>query len=113
MKWLRPQVGPPGRIPLPATKEPGWSYVVAEVTAPQMLRTRLQIAGGQSVQVLLNGKSIYTAKTGADQAAVDVELRSGRNWIVFQVSYQGDTQGLYARLLDPDRKLSYPEVTQR
>ena len=68
MKWLRPRVGPPGRIPLPPTKEPGWSYVVAGVTAPQTLRTRLQIAGGQNIQVLLNGKSIYTAKTGADQA---------------------------------------------
>jgi putative membrane-bound dehydrogenase-like protein len=111
--WDRPAVGPPGRVPLPACKKEAVAYVAAEVTAPSALRTRLQFGAAQPVQVWLNGKPVYDGRPGEkavpDEAGVDVELREGTNRLLFRVTYKGDKEVLYARLLDPQRKLRYPE----
>jgi putative heme-binding domain-containing protein len=112
LTWARPMVGAPGRIPLPASKKPAPAYVSAEVTAPGVVKTRLQLGAAHPVQVWLNGKRIYQGKPGTaapDQASVEVELREGANQLLFRVDYQGDNEALYARLLDPERKLRYPE----
>jgi putative heme-binding domain-containing protein len=114
LKWGQPVVGVAGRIPLPASKSEGVAHVTAEVTAPARLRTRLQLGAVHPLRVWLNGKLVYrgTPASGPlapDQAAVDVELQPGANRLLFEVRYQGEREGLYARLLDPDRKLSYPE----
>jgi putative heme-binding domain-containing protein len=113
-KWSWPVVGSPGRIPLaPSAKGQAVVYVAAEVTAPAALRTRLQLGAGHPVRAWLNGRAVYEGKTGdaaaPDQAGVDVELRPGTNRLLFQVTYQGDRAVLYARLLDPQRKLTYAE----
>jgi putative membrane-bound dehydrogenase-like protein len=114
VRWTWPVVGPPGRIPLPPSG-PGTTtaYVAAEVTAPSALHTRLQLGAGHHVQVWLNGWVVYDqkpgAETGPDQAGVEVELQEGRNQLLFRVTYQADKAALYARLLDPQRKLRYPE----
>jgi hypothetical protein len=112
--WNRPIVGAPGRIPLPATKKMGkqMAYVSAVVTVPAAFRTRLQIGAVHSVRVLLNGKEVYAGKPGSgqaapDQAGVEVELREGINRLLLQVTYQGDNEVMYARLLDPERRLRY------
>jgi hypothetical protein len=116
VKWEHPVVGVPGRVPLPAAKGKGEvvAYVAAEVTAPAALRTRLQLGAAHPVRTWLNGKEVYAGKPGGgpaapDQASVDVELRAGVNRLLFQVTYKGDQVALYARLLDPQRKLTYPE----
>ncbi len=114
VKWARPVVGVPGRIALPPSKGEGVAWVFAEVTAPAPLKTRLQLGAGHPLQVWLNGKEVYrgTPASGAaapDQAGADVTLRKGVNRLLFQVRYRGEREGLYARLLDPDRRLSYPE----
>jgi hypothetical protein len=112
-------VGVPGRIPLPAVrgKEPGNAYVTAEVTAPSALRTKLQLGAGHAVQVWLNGKLVYKGQPGKgaapDQASVDVGLKQGVNQLLFQVTYKGDREVLYGRLLDPNRKLKYPEPKEK
>jgi hypothetical protein len=111
-KWDQPVVGPPGRIPLPTSKAEAVAYVAAEVTAPAALRTRLQVGAGQALRVWLNGKEVYAGrpadKAVPDAAGVDVELKEGTNRLLFQVTYRGDQEALYARLLDPHRKLRYP-----
>jgi hypothetical protein len=38
-----------------------------------------------------------------------VDLRVGLNRLLFRVTYSGDNEALYARLLDPERKLQYAE----
>jgi hypothetical protein len=78
------------------------------------MRTRLQLGAVHPLQVWLNGKVVYSGKPGTsqatpDQAGVDVDLREGVNQLLFQVTYQGAKEALYARLLDPQRKLCYPE----
>src|SRR5437660_12927953 len=40
IKWSRPVVGPPGRVPLPEAKNRVAAHVAAEVSSPSSLRTR-------------------------------------------------------------------------
>jgi hypothetical protein len=59
--------------------------------------------------VWLNGKLFYDGTPGQgvpDEAGMEVALRAGENRLVFAVRYQGEGAGLYARLLDPHRKLT-------
>jgi putative membrane-bound dehydrogenase-like protein len=114
--WSHPVVGPPGRIALPATEGEGnvVMWVAAEVTAPSSMRTRLQFGATHPLRVWLNGKQLYNGRPGVsqatpDQAGVDVGLREGVNQLLFQVTYQGSKEVLFARLHDPLRKLRYPE----
>jgi putative membrane-bound dehydrogenase-like protein len=115
--WSQPVVGPAGRIGLPEPKGEGTNvaWIAAEVTAPGSMHTRLQLGAGHPVQAWLNGKSIYHGNPGVgpaapDQAGVEVNLKSGANHLLFRVSYQGKQEAFYARLLDPQRKLKYPEA---
>jgi putative membrane-bound dehydrogenase-like protein len=114
--WNWPVVGPSGRIALPAVKGDGESvaYVAAEVTAPSAMRTRLQLGSASPLQVWVNGQSVYKGRPGSssaapDQAGTDVQLVAGVNRLLFEVKYQGGKDALYARLLDPQRKLKHPE----
>jgi hypothetical protein len=96
------------------------AWVAAKVIAPSSMHTRLQLGAGHTVRVWLNGQSIFYGKPGEsasvhgpaapDQADVDVDLKEGVNQLLFRVSYQGKEEALYARLLDPQRKLKYPEA---
>jgi putative membrane-bound dehydrogenase-like protein len=115
--WSRPVVGPPGKIVLPASREEGNAVIwaAAEVTSPSAMRTRLQVGATHPLHVWLNGKEVYSGRPGTsqampDQAGVDVDLREGVNLLLFLVTYQGSKEVLYARLLDPGRKLRYPEA---
>jgi putative membrane-bound dehydrogenase-like protein len=116
--WNWPTVGPPGRIPLPAQRADGrdTACVAAQAIAPAAMRMRLQIGATNPVQVWLNGKLVYKGTPGRepatpDQDGVSVELQEGLNRLVFQIRNGGANGALYARLLDPQRKLRYPEVT--
>ncbi len=110
--WRRPAVGVQGRVALPA-KSAGdsFAFVQAEVTAPEAIKTRLLLGTGARVEAWVNDKKVFDGKpAGAepDRAAVDVELREGPNQVMLKVTYRGK-EALYARLLDPQRKLRYPE----
>jgi putative membrane-bound dehydrogenase-like protein len=111
----RPAVGVHGRIPLPPAAGGGEAVatVEAEVTAPAAMKTRLLLGAGVPVRAWVNGQLVYDGKPGdgkgPDQAGADVELKEGTNAVVIKATYRGDKEGLYARLLDPNRKLRYPE----
>jgi putative membrane-bound dehydrogenase-like protein len=110
-----PSVGVHGRIPLPVTKgeTEAISYIEAEVTAPVALKTKLLLGAGVPIQAWVNGKLVYDGKPGdghdPDQAGADVELREGTNQIVLKATFKGGKEGVFARLLDPSRRLRYPE----
>lgn len=113
-KWSRPAVPVTGRIALPPLKSETWIYVAAEVTAPAAMKAQLQLGAAHAVEVRVNGKRVYEGKPGTgpaapDQAAVAVELAAGTNRILFYVTYRGENEAIYARLLDPDRRLQHPE----
>jgi hypothetical protein len=116
VRWERPAVGVHGRIGLPAPKEDGEAVALlaADVTAPAALKTKLLLGAGVPVQAWVNGKLVYDGKPGdgkgPDQASADVELREGNNVVLLKVTYRGGKEALYARLLDPNRKLRYPEA---
>jgi hypothetical protein len=105
-------VGVPGRIALPEAKDAGKATIEAEVNAPAAMKTRLQLGSSGTLTVKLNGKQIFTGRPGADQpdqTGIDVSLTPGVNRLTIGVKYQGAKAAVYARLLDPDRKLQYPE----
>jgi putative heme-binding domain-containing protein len=119
LAWSKPTVGPPGRIPLPPSSEAGnvVAFVATDVSAPSAMRTRLLLGAAHTVQVWLNGKEMYQGKPGTsralpDQVGFDVDLRHGVNRLLFQITYQGNKEALYARLLDPMRKLQFPQVAK-
>jgi putative membrane-bound dehydrogenase-like protein len=115
-KWTPVAAGTPGRIALPASKEKSVAFVRAEVMAQEVLRTRLLLGAGQPIKVWLNGKAVYEGTPGdgsPDQAGVDVELRPGENRLYVRAAYQGDKAAVFARFLDPDRKIRYPEAKDR
>jgi putative membrane-bound dehydrogenase-like protein len=109
----RQSVGVPGRVLLPETKgEP--SVVEAEVTATADVKTRLLVGASADFEVRLDGKPLGTGKgTGKplqpDQAGFDVAMPTGQHTLTILVK-GGASSALYARFLDPDRKLRYPDA---
>jgi putative membrane-bound dehydrogenase-like protein len=111
--WTRPVVGPPGRISLPRSQSKTVFYIAAEATSPIAFRSKLLVGGAQPVRAWLNGKQVFDGRPSngqatPDQAGVDVQLREGLNRLLFRVGSSGDNGALYARLLDPERRLIYP-----
>src|SRR5439155_24311626 len=105
-------VGPPGRIVMPPSKEETAAVVTAQVTAAAATKANVLFSGPGTVTVTVNGKTVYSGVAGAaqpDQTGVDVMLKPGANHVVFAVKYADPKAALYARFLDPDRKLRYPE----
>jgi putative heme-binding domain-containing protein len=119
VKWVAPIVGAPGRIALPAAKKESIVLIAAEVTARDAMKTRLQIGGVHSMRAFVNGRTVYEGKpadlgpAAPDQASAEVELKKGVNRLVFQVTYKGEKEAVYARLLDPNRRLRYPETATK
>ncbi len=114
-QWTRPLVGVTGRIPLPVAKQESVALLAAEVTAPAAMKTRLLLGAVHPIRALVNGKTVYQGKPSEngspapDQAGVEVELRKGVNRVLLYVTYKGDKEAVYARLLDPQRTLRFPE----
>ncbi len=103
--------GVPGRIVLPDTKG-GPAVIEAEVTAPGEVKTKLLIGSTADYEVRLNGKAIGTGKGAGkelrpDRDGFDVTLPAGKNTLTVVVKNTGTNNVVYARFLDPDRKLRY------
>ena len=117
-KWQPAAAGAPGRIVLPPASARGAAYVKAMVTVPEDMTTRLLLGGPKTASVWLNEKLVYFGKPGEggaapDQIGKEVTLRKGENRLIIRVEYQGDKEAIYARFLDPNRKIRYPEAKDR
>lgn len=104
-----------GQIALPANK--GKVKIVAEVTASVDVVTELYIQGAPVAEVRLNDKVIPTTvgptSTGSETVKVPVQLPKGTHTITMVVDAKGDKPSVTARLLDPERKLAYPEPAMK
>jgi hypothetical protein len=72
------------------------------------VKTRLLLGGNAELAVKLNDKQIYKGKLATDQpdqASVEIELSEGVNKLVLEAKFPGGKAALFARFLDPDRKL--------
>jgi putative heme-binding domain-containing protein len=98
-------VGPPGRIPLPPSKDVTTAVIEAEFTATAAFKTRLVLHSPGATAIFINGQNAR----GAERNETPVELNAGVNKLRFEIRYKGEKEVVYARLLDPDRKLRYPE----
>ncbi len=109
-------VGVPGRLLMPDTKGAP-AVVEAEVTAPGDMKTKLLIGSSGDYEIRLDGKPLGTGKgTGKqmrpDEGSYDVALTAGKHTLTVVVK-SGTGNALYARFLDPDRKLQYPDVAEK
>lgn len=109
-------VGATGLIPIPASTGDKPVTLEAKVSASKPVKTQLLIGSTEAFEVKLNGKPIARGQgTGKrpepDREAFPLEIPEGDHTLtlVFQ-SKVG--LGVYARLLDPDRKLHYPDVAK-
>jgi hypothetical protein len=84
------------------------TFVATNVTAHAAMKTRLQLGAAHPVKAWLNGKMVYDGTPGKgqpDEAGAELALQAGANRLVFAVRHQGEGAGLYARFLDPERRL--------
>jgi putative heme-binding domain-containing protein len=108
--WQSKQIGVPGRLELPAAGAGGYVYATTTVTAAAPIRTRLSLGSGDPLMVWIDGREVYRGwptreQARPDQADVAVDLAAGTHRVTIEVHYRGDRSALYARLLDPDRRL--------
>lgn len=106
-------VGAPGRLILPDTKGAP-AVLEAEVTVPAELKTKLLVGSTGDYEVRLDGKVIGTGKGGgkdvrSDRDSFDITLPAGKHTLAIVVKGAGP-HAVYARFLDPDRKLRYPDT---
>lgn len=106
-------VGAPGRLILPDTKGAP-AVVEAEVNVPAEMKTKVLIGSTSDYEVRLDGKVIGTGKGAgkdvrSDRDGFDVTLPAGKHTLAVVVK-GGGPNAVYARLLDPDRKLKYPDA---
>jgi hypothetical protein len=112
--WQPHSVSVNGRLLLPATDTEMYVYLTTTVRAAAAVKTRLLLGAGQPLKVSIDGKEVFQSRPAdgpaqPDQASVPVELAAGEHTIVIEVKYRGPREALYARFLDPERKLTYPE----
>jgi putative heme-binding domain-containing protein len=106
-------VGPRGYLPLPNYKDGDVIVIEAKVTAATAVKTKLLIGSLDAVDVKVDGKTVGGAAGGSgnlepDREATPVELTKGEHTIRLEIeAHKG--KGVYARFLDPERKLTYPE----
>jgi putative heme-binding domain-containing protein len=111
-KTSSPVVPPSGRIGLPNADAKAQPEIVAEVTAPEAMDARLMLGFDGTATVLVNdspadNSELRGAKSAPDQVSVSVKLKKGVNRITIRLGYSGKDQALFARFVDPDRKLFY------
>ncbi|MDY3551782.1 HEAT repeat domain-containing protein [Gemmata sp. JC717] len=110
------KVGVPGRLVLPDTKGAP-AVLEAEFTAPVELKTKLLIGSTGDYELRLDGKAIGTGQGAGkdvrpDRDGVEVTLPAGTHTLTVVVKGAG-ANVVYARFLDPDRKLRYPEPAEK
>ncbi len=108
-------VGPHGRLTFPRGKI-GAGVIEAELTATDELKTRLLLGSSNDFTVKLDGKEIAAGKGASksvapDQNGFDVVLTKGPHKLTIEVKEASGV--VFARFLDPDRKLRYPDTGEK
>jgi putative membrane-bound dehydrogenase-like protein len=107
-----------GRFALPAQSGKVNIELTATVIAPNDLKARLQVGSRNDYQITVNDQDKVAGKGSnsnaqPDQSGADVSLKTGVNTIKLTTSYDGKTEALFLRFLDPDRKLRYADGVQK
>lgn len=109
-------VGVTGRFVLRPGSDGRSAVLEATLTATAPMETRLLVGSAADYQVYLDGQRIGQGRAagphiGPDRDAFPLRLAAGTHTLTIrlpQVNPQGSP--LYVRLLDPDRKLRYPDA---
>ena len=93
--------------------------VSADVTASAAVKTQFLVGVSDNFEVKLDGKPVVRGGSGSrkpgtpDQQSIDVTLTPGPHTLTITLKPKLDTATIYARFLDPERKLQYPEANGR
>lgn len=110
VKWQPFEVGVGGQIwmkklGVQAPPTDSTAYVLVAVEAPRAMKTELELAAHHDVKVWLNGKEVYRRFPATQPRRVAVELAEGTNRFMFKVHNIYGDSWLWARLIDPQRRL--------
>jgi putative heme-binding domain-containing protein len=103
-----------GRIPIPSFPAERAMTVTATFTAGAEMKTKLLIGSSNKFTVLLD-KKVVARRDGTgrearpDEHAFDVDIPAGKHTLTVTLAGTDRDGALFVRVLDPDRKLSYPE----
>lgn len=81
------------------------AYLLFAVEAPAAMKTELELAAHHDVKVWLNGKEVYRRFPAHQPRRVKLDLSEGTNRLLFKVHNIYGDSWLWARLVDPERRL--------
>ncbi len=109
----RVRLGASGRLVIRTEGKSGYAYATTTLSSAALLKTRLLLGSNATLRVWVDGKVVYVGKPGdsarLDQAAASVELGKGEHTLVVELAVGSSPATLFARLLDPDRKLAFAD----
>lgn len=101
---------------LPMSKK-DTTVIEAEVTAADDVATKLMLGVSADYDVQLDGKPLAsgtgTLRPNAIETPHDIKLTKGTHRVTVVVKDKGTGGAVYARFLDPDRKLSYADAVAK
>ncbi len=115
IEWKPFAVGPFGKIDMEKLKvlappTDSTAYVYVEVHSPRMLKTFIEAAADEDLKVWLNGKEVHRRLHSYQGRRFDVELKEGKNTLLFKIHNIYGPSWLWARIGDPERLLTYPPI---
>jgi putative heme-binding domain-containing protein len=110
VKWKPFEVGLSGMIDMEKLKAlapptDSTAFVYFEVESPRAMKTALELAVKEDVKVWVNGKEAHRKTWSVEPHRVSVELREGKNRLMFKVHNIYGPSWMWARLIDPERVL--------
>ncbi len=104
-----------GRIPLPESKDGKAIAIAAKFTALDDVKTKLYVGAGDAFSLKLDGKAIgqgtgfRSINPAPDREEFEVTIPKGEHELTIELQHAGAARWIYARFLDPDRKLRYAD----
>jgi putative membrane-bound dehydrogenase-like protein len=108
--WRPFQVGQTGHIDMKklgalAPPTDSTAFVYFEVHSPRDMATSLELAADENLKVWLNGQEIHRRMRSQQPRRVEVQLKQGKNWLLFKVHDVYPPSWMWARFSDPERVL--------
>ncbi|MFZ4396820.1 MAG: glycoside hydrolase family 172 protein [Kiritimatiellia bacterium] len=115
--WTPVLAGFDGHVDLAAHLEPigasNVGYLYTRIDSPEEMDTEINVAPSDSLKIWINGQEIFRLEmirnqTPAHSTWTPIHLRKGENALLLKVTHSfGNFFGCYARIRDPENKLSY------
>lgn len=89
------------------------AYIYFEVHSPRNLTTTLETAADENLKVWVNGKQVHRQMRSVQPRRLEIELKEGKNWLLFKVHNVYGPSWLWARVSDPEKVLEVKVPTMK